>query len=117
MVESGIGVIRVFDALNDVRNLEVAMKAAKESGAHVQGVCVYTISPYHTVESYLTLARQLVERGADSICIKDMSGLLRPYVAYDLVKALKAEVNVHTHYVLARVHDLFEKALSKRALM
>ncbi|CUH97858.1 Pyruvate carboxylase subunit B [Propionispora sp. 2/2-37] len=102
MVEHGIGVIRVFDALNDVRNLEVAIKAGVASGAHVQGVCVYTISPYHTNESYIKLAKELVERGVNSICIKDMSGLLKPYVAYDLVKALKTAVDVpielHTHY-------------------
>lgn len=117
MVENGIGVIRVFDALNDVRNLEVAMKAAKESGAHVQGVCVYTISPYHTVESYITLARQLVERGADSICIKDMSGLLRPYVAYDLITALKADplvnvpIQLHTHYTSGMGSMTYLKAI------
>lgn len=102
MVEHGVGVIRVFDALNDVRNLEVAIKAGVESGAHVQGVCVYTISPYHTNESYIKLAHELVDRGVNSICIKDMSGLLKPYVAYELVKALKSEINVpielHTHY-------------------
>lgn len=102
MVEYGVGVIRVFDALNDVRNLEVAIKAGIESGAHVQGVCVYTISPYHTNESYIKLAHELVDRGVNSICIKDMSGLLKPYVAYDLVKALKSEIKVpielHTHY-------------------
>lgn len=102
MVEHGIGVIRVFDALNDVRNLEVAIKAGLEAGAHVQGVCVYTISPFHTKESYLKLAHDLEDRGVHSICIKDMSGLLAPYVAYDLVKAMKAEIKVpiqlHTHY-------------------
>ncbi|WIW69697.1 pyruvate carboxylase subunit B [Anaerosinus gibii] len=103
MVEHGIGVIRVFDALNDIRNLEVAIKAGKEAGAHVQGTCVYTISPYHTKESYVELARGLVKMGVNSICIKDMSGLLKPYVAYDLVKALKAEIGdlpleLHTHY-------------------
>ncbi len=117
MVEHGIGVIRVFDALNDVRNLEVAMKAAKKSGAHVQGVCVYTISPYHTVESYIELARQLVERGADSICIKDMSGLLRPYVAYDLIKALKSDpkvgvpIQLHTHYTSGMGSMTYMKAI------
>ena len=102
MVEHGIGVIRVFDALNDVRNLEVAIKAGLEAGAHVQGVCVYTISPFHTKESYVKLAKELEAKGVDSICIKDMSGLLAPYVAYDLVKALKEAVKLpielHTHY-------------------
>jgi oxaloacetate decarboxylase alpha subunit len=117
MVEHGIGVIRVFDALNDVRNLETAMKAAKKSGAHVQGVCVYTISPYHTIDSYVQLAHQLVERGADSICIKDMSGLLKPYVAYDLVKALKTDAKVgvpiqlHTHYTSGMGSMTYLKAI------
>lgn len=117
MVENGIGVIRVFDALNDVRNLEVAMKAAKESGAHVQGVCVYTISPFHTIESYIKLAQELVARGADSICIKDMAGLLKPYVAYDLVKALKEDpkvgvpIQLHTHYTSGMGSMTYLKAI------
>lgn len=102
MVEHGVGVIRVFDALNDVRNLKVAIKAGLEAGAHVQGTCVYTISPYHTNESYIKLAKELQELGVHSICIKDMSGLLKPYAAYELVKALKSAVDLpielHTHY-------------------
>ncbi|MBQ6712230.1 MAG: pyruvate carboxylase subunit B [Selenomonadales bacterium] len=102
MVEHGIGVIRVFDALNDVRNLETAIKAGVASGAHVQGVCVYTISPYHQTQDYVNLAKELQARGVNSICIKDMSGMIKPYVAYDLVKAIKAEVDLpvhlHTHY-------------------
>lgn len=114
-VGNGIGVIRIFDALNDPRNLEVAMHAAKESGAHVQGCFVYTISPYHTTESYITLAKELVERGADSICIKDMAGLLTPYAAYDLIKALKNEVAVpldlHTHYTSGLASMTYLKAI------
>lgn len=102
MVENGIGIIRVFDALNDVRNLEAAMKASKASGAHVQGAFVYTISPVHQNSDFLRVAKELVQLGADSICIKDMSGLLAPYTTYELVKTLKAEINVpiqlHSHY-------------------
>lgn len=102
MVDNGIGVIRVFDALNDVRNLEAAMKASKASGAHVQGAFVYTISPVHQNSDFLKVAKELVQLGADSICIKDMSGLLAPYTTYELVKTLKAEINVpiqlHSHY-------------------
>lgn len=101
-VDNGVGVIRIFDALNDVRNLETSMRVAKESGAHVQGAFVYTISPYHDNQSFVKVAKDLVSMGADSICVKDMSGLLKPYAAYDLVKALKAEINIpinlHTHY-------------------
>lgn len=102
MVENGIGIIRVFDALNDVRNLEAAMKASKASGAYVQGAFVYTISPVHQNSDFLRVAKELVQLGADSICIKDMSGLLAPYTTYELVKTLKAEINVpiqlHSHY-------------------
>ncbi len=100
-VANGIDIVRVFDALNDPRNLECSMKAVKEAGAHAQGAIVYTISPYAKDSDYLKLAKEMVEMGADSICIKDMSGLLAPYAAYDLVKALKEAVNVpidvHSH--------------------
>ena len=102
--EHGVGVFRIFDALNDVRNLKVAIKAAlacKEK-PHVQGCLVYTVSPVHTNELFVDLAKELEQMGCHSICIKDMSGLLKPYVAEDLVKKLKAAVNVpielHTHY-------------------
>ena len=114
-VDNGIGVIRVFDALNDVRNLEVAMRAAKAAGAHVQGACVYTISPYHNNESFLKVAQDLVALGADSICIKDMAGILVPYVAYDLVKTLKANISVpiqlHTHYTSGMASMTYLKAI------
>lgn len=116
MVEHGIGVIRIFDALNDVRNLEVGIKAGKKAGAHVQGVCVYTISPYHTTETYLQLAHDLVERGVDSICIKDMAGLISPYAAYDLVKAMKSDpkikvpIHLHCHYTSGMASMAYLKA-------
>lgn len=114
-VDNGVGVIRIFDALNDVRNLEVAMKAAKAAGAHVQGAFVYTISPYHKQENFLQVAKDLVQLGADSICIKDMSGLLAPYAAYDLVKALKADIQVpielHTHYTSGMASMTYLKAI------
>lgn len=102
-VENGIDIIRIFDALNDIRNLEVPMKVAKREGAHVQAAVVYTISPVHTLDYYLQTALCLEEMGADSICIKDMAGLLSPYVAYDLVKIfkkkLKIKVQLHSHYI------------------
>ncbi|WP_371371660.1 pyruvate carboxylase subunit B [Sporomusa aerivorans] len=114
-VDNGVGIIRIFDALNDVRNLEVAMKAAKAAGAHVQGAFVYTISPYHNQESFLKVAKDLVDLGADSICIKDMSGLLAPYAAYDLVKALKADIAIpiqlHTHYTSGMASMTYLKAI------
>lgn len=102
--EHGVGVFRIFDALNDVRNLKVAIKAAlacKEK-PEVQGCLVYTVSPVHNNETFVKLAKELEKMGCHSICIKDMSGLLKPYVAEDLVKKLKAAVNLpielHTHY-------------------
>lgn len=114
-VDNGVGVIRIFDALNDVRNLEVAMGAAKKAGAHVQGAFVYTISPYHNKESFLKVAKDLAELGADSICIKDMSGLLSPYDAYDLVSTLKSGIDIplhlHTHYTSGMASMTYLKAI------
>jgi len=101
-VDNGVSIIRIFDALNDTRNLETAMRATKAAGGHAQGCIVYTISPYHKDENFVQLGKELVQMGADSICIKDMAGLMRPYAAEKLVKALKAELNVpidlHTHF-------------------
>ncbi len=101
-VDNGVGVMRIFDALNDVRNLEAAMRAAKQSGAHVQGAFVYTISPFHDINSFVKVAKDLVDLGADSICIKDMAGLLAPYTTYELVKSLKTQISIpihlHSHY-------------------
>ena len=95
----GIDIFRVFDALNDLRNMETAMRAVKKAGKHAQGTICYTVSPVHTLEMYVEQARKLVEMGADSIAIKDMAGLLTPYATYDLVSALveAAEVPVHLH--------------------
>ncbi|GAB97187.1 methylmalonyl-CoA carboxyltransferase 5S subunit [Kineosphaera limosa] len=99
--ENGMDVFRVFDALNDPRNLERAMAAVKKSGKHAQGTVCYTTSPLHTVEGYVQLANQLKDMGADSIALKDMAALLKPQPAYDIVKAIKDEtglqVNVHCH--------------------
>ena len=101
-IANGIDIIRIFDALNDARNLETAIKATKKENGHVQAAISYTTSPFHTNDNFAQYAKQLVEMGADSICIKDMSGLLKPYEAYQLVKSLKNNVNVpiqlHTHY-------------------
>lgn len=102
MVENGIDIIRVFDALNDIRNLETAIKAAKKSGAHLQGAISFTTGECYTTQYFVDYAKQLEQAGVDSICIKDMSGLIRPYQAYELVKAIKAQVKVplelHSHY-------------------
>ncbi len=99
--KNGVDVFRIFDACNDPRNLERATKAAKKTGKHVQMAISYATTPYHTKEIYADLAKTYADFGADSICIKDMSGLLKPYEAYDLVKAIKANcdlpVEIHSH--------------------
>ena len=118
-VDNGIGVIRIFDALNDVRNVETPIRAAKKAGAHVQGAIVYTISPHHTLQSFVQVANNLVELGCDSICLKDMAGLLAPYVAYDLVRSFKARlnvpINVHTHYTSGMGSMTYLKAIEAGA--
>ena len=99
--ENGIDVFRIFDALNDLRNLETAMAAVKQAGKHAQGTIAYTTSPVHTPELYVKQAKDLQSMGADSIAIKDMAGLLAPYPTYELVKAIKSEVDlplvIHSH--------------------
>lgn len=100
-VKAGIDVFRVFDALNDTRNMDWAMKCVKKYGGHVQGAICYTLSPVHNNRVFIDMAKELKEMGADSICIKDMAALCTPYVAYDLVKGIKDEVDLpvqyHTH--------------------
>ncbi|WP_040197601.1 oxaloacetate decarboxylase subunit alpha [Candidatus Soleaferrea massiliensis] len=101
-VSNGIDILRIFDALNDIRNLETAIKATKKEGAHLQAVLSYTTSPVHDIKYFVNYAKQLENTGADSICVKDMAGLITPYVAYELVKELKKTVKIpiqlHTHY-------------------
>lgn len=92
--ENGVDVFRIFDAMNDVRNLETAIKAAKDVDGHAQGTMSYTVSPVHTLEKWLEMAQQLEAMGCDSLCIKDMAGLLRPEPAYELITALKKTVNI-----------------------
>ena len=100
-VENGIDIIRIFDALNDFRNIETAVDECKKAGGEAQGTISYTQSPVHTVENYAKLGKQIEEMGCDSLCIKDMAGTMSPQEAFDLVSALKAEVkipiSVHTH--------------------
>lgn len=118
-VDNGVSIIRIFDALNDTRNLETAMRAAKEAGGHAQGCIVYTISPYHRDEDFVKLGKELEQMGADSICIKDMAGLLRPQAAYNLVKALKNEINLpidlHTHFTSGMGDMAYLKAIEAGA--
>ena len=102
-IENGVSIIRVFDALNDTRNLETAMKAIKKYGGICEAAISYTTSPVHTTEYFVNLAKELESMGADNICIKDMANLLLPYTAYDLVKKLKevlkpeTKIHLHTH--------------------
>ena len=101
-IANGVDILRIFDALNDTRNMRTAINACKKEGGHLQAVICYTISPAHSNEKFIELGKELEESGADSICIKDMAGLITPYAAYDLVKGLKAAVKIpiqlHTHY-------------------
>ena len=94
---NGVDVFRVFDAMNDTRNLETAIKAVLEHGKHAQGTISYTVSPVHTTEMWLDMAKKIEDMGADSICIKDMAGLLKPYVGYELVTRLKQTVKIPIH--------------------
>jgi len=99
--DNGMDVFRVFDALNDVRNVKRAIAAVKKANKHAQGTICYTISPLHTVEGYVQMAKELMDLGCDSLCIKDMAALLKPQPAYDIVKAIKEtlghEVRIHIH--------------------
>lgn len=101
-VANGIDIIRIFDALNDIRNLQTAINAAKKEKAHAQVAISYTTGPVFDLEYYKNYAKQIEEAGADSICIKDMAGLLTPYFTFDLVKAIKQTVKIpvqlHSHY-------------------
>ena len=100
-VENGIDIIRIFDALNDLRNIEVAVDETLKAGAHASGTICFTISPIHTLDAYVKMAREMEKMGVQSICIKDMAGIMGPQEGYDLVKALKENVKVpivvHTH--------------------
>lgn len=96
-VKNGMDVFRIFDAMNDPRNFETCIKAVRELGAHAQGTLSYTTSPVHNIETWMQLAHQLAGMGADSICIKDMAGLLKPYDAFELVTRLKRELKLPIH--------------------
>ena len=101
--ENGVDIFRIFDALNDTRNVEVAAEAVKEAGKHFQGAISYTISPVHTIDHYMEVAHIYAEMGADSLCIKDMAALLSPYHGQELVRRLKQEIDLplelHCHYI------------------
>lgn len=114
-VENGIDIIRIFDALNDIRNMEKAIEFTKKAGAHAQGTIVYTISPVHNIDYYIFVAKQLQALGIDSLCVKDMAGLLSPYDAYELISRLKKELKVpvqlHSHYTSGMASMTYLKAI------
>ncbi len=118
-IKNGIDKIRIFDALNDKRNLETATKATKKSGGHAQLAISYTLSDVHTLDYYVELAKEYEKMGADSICIKDMAGLLLPMPAYELVKALKQVISVpieiHSHYTSGVASMTYLKAIEAGA--
>ncbi len=118
-VANGIDILRIFDALNDIRNLDTAMKAAKKEKAHLQAAISYTTGPVFTTEYYTDYAKRLEDNGADSICVKDMAGLLTPYGTFELVKALKETVKipvqVHSHYTSGLGSMVLMKAIEAGA--
>ncbi|MBR3126672.1 MAG: pyruvate carboxylase subunit B, partial [Solobacterium sp.] len=112
-VENGIDIIRIFDALNDPANMATAIDECLKAGGHAQGAICYTISPIHTFESYVELGKELEEMGCNSICIKDMAGIISPQIAYDLVKALKKELKVPVYLHSHTTTGLAQMALLK----
>jgi len=114
-VANGINIMRIFDALNDYRNIERAMNACRKEGGHAQAAIAYTTSPYHNNEKFAADAKRLEEMGADSICIKDMSGLLLPYAAYDLITTIKRAtslpIEIHSHYTSGVASMMYLKAI------
>lgn len=114
-VDNGIDIIRIFDALNDVRNLETATKTAIKCGATVSGAISYTQSPVHTLEAFAKLAKQLEEMGVATVCVKDMAGTMTPFEAYELIGAIKNEVKIpvvlHTHCTTGMAYMTYMKAI------
>ncbi|MSS42909.1 oxaloacetate decarboxylase subunit alpha [Anaerosalibacter bizertensis] len=118
-IENGIDIIRIFDALNDTRNLRTAVEATKKSGGHAQTAISYTVSPVHNINYYVNLAVEMENMGADSICIKDMSGILLPYVAEELIKQIKKEIHIpvqiHSHFTSGIANQTYMKSIEAGA--
>ncbi len=118
-VAGGLDIIRIFDALNDTRNMQRAIEITRREGAHAQGTICYTISPLHDIDHFISTATELVEMGSDSICIKDMSGILAPYTAFELVKKLKETVEVpiqlHCHASTGMASNSYIKGIEAGA--
>ncbi len=114
-IKNGIQIFRIFDALNDVRNMQWAMQCVKKYGGEVQGAISYTISPVHTLDTYIEMAKEMKALGADTICIKDMAALCTPYVAYELVRRLKEEVGLPVQYHTHNTSGFAMAAITKAA--
>lgn len=112
---NGVDVFRVFDAMNDPRNLQTALRAVKNVGKHAQGTISYTTSPVHNMEMWIDLARQIEDMGADSLAIKDMAGILSPYVAFELVSRLKQVLSIPIHMQCHATAGLSSAAILKAA--
>lgn len=114
-ISNGIDIIRIFDALNDIRNIKKALECTKKEGGHAQATISYTTSPVHNLEYYLRVSKELEEMGADSLCIKDMAGIITPYDTYELVKALKETIKIpiqlHCHYTSGMASMSYLKAV------
>ena len=114
-IHNGIDIIRIFDALNDTRNLETAVRVTLQEGGHAQCALSYTVSPVHNIPYYVSKAKEMESMGANSICIKDMSGIITPYVAYELVKELKSvckvPIQLHSHYTSGIASMSYLKAI------
>ena len=118
-IRNGISIMRIFDAVNDVRNMQKAIEVSKSEGAHVQATVCYTISPVHDLKHYVSVATELKRMGADSLCLKDMAGILSPEEAYKIVKAWKDEiglpVQVHSHYTSGMASMAYLRAIQAGA--
>jgi pyruvate carboxylase subunit B len=118
--KNGVDYFRIFDALNDLRNMEIPMKAAKDEGGHVQACLSYTISPIHTVDYFVEKFKKLEKMGADSLCIKDMAGMISPQRAYDIIKGVKDEgiklpIDLHSHYTSGMTGMAYQRAIEAGA--
>jgi len=118
-IRNGISIMRIFDAVNDSRNMRKAIEVSKAEGAHIQATVCYTISPVHDLKHYVSVARELQQMGADSLCLKDMAGILSPKDAFNIVKAWKEEiglpVQVHSHYTSGMASATYIKAIEAGA--
>ncbi len=114
-VQNGMDIFRIFDAVNDTRNMETAFQAVRRAGGHVQGTVCYTISPVFTIQTAVDMARELAQMGADSLCLKDMAGLLDPMTAYDIIRAIKEAVSLplalHSHCTSGMADMVYIKAI------